>query len=96
MKHYDRDYSVRADFVDFESIDDGLFQCLAQTLSDGRYVVITDTGGMGYPTLDDFNVCVYRSEDSFGDDPSVSLIASATSDNFDNIDAALAAVEFAK
>lgn len=96
QNNYERDYNIRAELPEFDAYDDGRFQALTLTLDDGRYVVITDTGGMDYPTFDDFNVCVYRSEESFGDDPSVSLIASATSDNFSNIEAAIAAVEFAK
>jgi hypothetical protein len=92
QNNYERDYNIRAELPEFDTYDDGRFQALTLTLDDGRYVVITDTGGMDYPTLDDFNVCVYRSEESFGDDPGVSLIASATSDNFSNIESALAAV----
>ena len=93
---YDRDYDLRFDLPEFDLYDDGRFRCLTLTLDDGRYVVITDKDGMGLPEFDDFNVCVYRSEDAFGDDPTDSLIASATSDNFDDIDLALHAVEFAK
>ena len=93
---YDRDYDLRFDLPEFDLYDDGRFRCLTLTLDDGRYVVITDKGGMGLPEFDDFNVCIYRSEDAFGDDPTDSLIASATSDNFDDIDLALHAVEFAK
>jgi|APGre2960657373_1045057.scaffolds.fasta_scaffold65301_4 hypothetical protein len=92
----DRDYNIRAELPEFDAYDDGRFQALTQTLKDGRYMVITDMGGMGYPTFDDFNVCVYRSEESFGDDPGIGLIASATCDNYYNIDAAIAAVENAK
>jgi hypothetical protein len=93
--NYDHDYDLRYELPEFEAYDDGRFRCLTLTLADGRYVVVTDIGGMGYPSFDDFNVCVYRSEQSFGDDPTDSLIASATSDNFDDIEKALAAVEFA-
>ena len=93
---YDRDYDLRFDLPEFDLYDDGRFRCLTLTLEDGRFVVITDKGGMGLPEFDDFNVCVYRSEDAFGDDPTDSLIASATSDNFDDIELALHAVEFAK
>jgi hypothetical protein len=76
----------------FENYDDGRFRCMTLTLDDGRYVVITDTGGMDYPALHDFNVCVYRSENAFGDDPTDSILASATSDQFDDMTAALDAV----
>lgn len=96
MNINDRDYDIRAELPEFEAYDDGRFQALTQTLKDGRYIVITDTGGMDYPTFDDFNVCVYRSEESFGDAPGIGLIASATSDKYDNIDAAIAAVENAQ
>ena len=89
MKHSDRDYSVRADFPDFEAIDDGCFQCLALTLDDGRYVVMTNRGGMGYPEFDDFMVCVYTSEDAFGDDPSTSLLACLDSQGYDDIEDAV-------
>ena len=93
---YDRDYDLRFDLPEFDLYDDGRFRCLTLTLDDGRYIVITDKGGMGLPEFDDFNVCIYRSEDAFGDDPTDSLIASATSDNFNDIELALYAVEFAK
>jgi hypothetical protein len=73
----------------FKPYDDGRFQCLSLTLDDGRYVVITDTGGMGYPEPHDFNVCIYRCEDAFGDDPTDSVLASATSDQFDNLNDAI-------
>ena len=73
----------------FNAYDDGRFQCLSLTLDDGRYVVITDTGGMGYPEPNDFNVCVYRSEDAFGDDPTDSILDSATSDQFGDINDAI-------
>jgi len=92
---YDRDYDLRFDLPEFDLYDDGRFRCLTLTLDDGRYIVITDKGGMGLPEFDDFNVCIYRSEDAFGDDPTDSLIASATSDNFNDIELALYAVEFA-
>jgi hypothetical protein len=93
---YDRDYDLRFDLPEFDVNDDGRFRCFSLVLDDGRFIVITDKGGMDFPTFDDFNVCVYRSEDAFGDDPTDSLIASATSDNFSDIDLALHAVEFAK
>lgn len=94
--NYDRDYDLRYDLPEFDVNDDGRFRCFSLVLDDGRFIVITDKGGMDFPTFDDFNVCVYRSEDAFGDDPTDSLIASATSDNHSHIDAAIAAVEFAK
>lgn len=81
------------DYPDFETIDDGRFQCLALTLDDGRYVVMTNRGGMGYPEFDDFMVCVYTSEDAFGDDPSTSLLQCFTSNEFSDIeDAVLIAI----
>ena len=73
----------------FNAYDDGRFQCLSRTLDDGRYVVVTDTGGMGYPEPHDFNVCVYKSEDAFGDDPTDSILASATSHQFENLNDAI-------
>ena len=76
----------------FKTYDDGRFRCMTLTLDDGRYVVVTDTGGMDYPALHDFNVCVYRSENAFGDDPTDSILACATSDQFDDMTAALEAV----
>jgi len=92
---YDRDYDLRYDLPEFSVNDDGRFRCFSLLLDDGRYIVITDKGGMDFPTFDDFNVCIYRSADAFGDDPTDSLIASATSDDHDDIDRAIAAVEFA-
>ena len=89
----DRDYNIRAEFPEFEALDDGRFRCLAMTLDDGRYIVITDMGGMAYPHFDDFMVCVYRSEEAFGDDPCTSLLGSFTSDEFADIDHALGAAE---
>jgi len=76
----------------FKTYDDGRFRCMTLTLDDGRYVVVTDTGGMDYPALHDFNVCVYTSEGAFGDDPTDSILACATSDQFDDMTAALDAV----
>jgi len=101
MKALDRDYiqSLQADFAadmpDFDVYDDGRFRCLTLTLDDGRYIVITDIGGMDMPTADDFNVCVYVNEQAFGDDPSTSLIDSFTSDKYD-IDTALFNAEASK
>ena len=92
QNNYERDYNIRAELPEFDTYDDGRFQALTLTLDDGRFIVITDTDGMDYPTLDDFNVCVYESEDAFGECP----IASVTSDSFSNIEAAIAAVECAK
>jgi hypothetical protein len=85
----DRDYSVRAELAAFDLYDDGRFQAYTLKLDDGRYVVVTDKDGMGLPTFGDFNACVYKSEEAFGDDPTDSLIASATSDNYDDIELAL-------
>lgn len=85
----DRDYSVCADFPDFEVIQEHGFRALAQTLDDGRYIVITNTGGMDYPTFEDFMVCVYRDEDAFGDDPSTGLLGTFASDRHDDIEDAL-------
>ncbi len=76
-------------YPEFAVLDDGRFRCLAMTLGDGRYVVITDMGGMAYPHFDDFMVCVYRNEDSFGNDPSVSLLGAFASDRHDDIEDAL-------
>ncbi len=81
-------------YPEFTALDDGRFRCLAMTLGDGRYVVITNTGGMEYPHSDDFMVCVYRNAEAFGDDPSVGLLGSFTSDDFADIDHALGAAEF--
>ena len=92
MKTYDRDYDIRNDYPEFEVIQEHGFCALAETLDDGRYIVVTNMGGMDFPTYTDFMVCVYRNEESFGEDPSVSLLASATSDNFSDIDHALNAV----
>jgi len=85
------DRDLRSELPEFEAYDDGRFRCLSLKLEDGRYIVITDTGGMSYPEPGDFNVCVYRSEDAFGDDPTDSILASATSDHFDDIEFAIAA-----
>jgi hypothetical protein len=81
-------------YPEFAVLDDGRFRCLAMTLSDGRYVVITDMGGMAYPDIDDFMVCVYRNAEAFGDDPGVGLLGSFTSDDFADIDHALGAAEY--
>lgn len=98
----DRDYRAacandfRVDLLDFETYDDGRFACLAMTLDDGRYIVITDRGGMAYPTSDDWRACVYTSEDEFCDDPSTSILADASSDDFADIETALHGLEFVK
>lgn len=101
MRHSDRNYlqSLQNDFAtdlhEFDVYDDGRFRCLTLTLDDGRHVVITDTGGMDLPTAKDFNLCVYVSEEAFGDDPTDSIIASFTSDQYD-IDTALFNAEASK
>ena len=96
MQNHDcRDYSIRNELPDFDAYNDGLFQALVMPLEDGRYVVVTDLDGMNMPSYGNFNVCVYRSEEAFWDDPMTGIIASATSDNFENVDLALAAVEVA-
>jgi len=77
-------------FPELIPTDDGRFACLSMTLPDGRYICVTNTGGMGFPTANDFNVCVYRSEEDFGNEP----IHSLTSDDFADLDHALAAAEF--
>ena len=89
----DRDYNIRAEFPEFEALDDGRFRCLAQTLDDGRYIVITDMSGMAYPHFDDFMVCVYRDEDAFPSVEDGDLLGSFTSDEFADIDHALGAAE---
>ena len=86
--------NVRDYYPEFNAMDDGRFRCLAMTLDDGRYVVMTNMGGMDYPTHEDFMVCVYRDEDAFGDDPATGLFGSFTSDDFADIDHALGAAEF--
>ena len=86
--------NVRDYYPEFNAMDDGRFRCLAMTLDDGRYVVMTNTGGMDYPTHEDFMVCVYRDEDAFGDDPATGLFGSFTSDDFADIDHALGVAEF--
>jgi hypothetical protein len=101
MRHSERNYlqSLQNDFAtnlpDFAVYDDGRFRCLTLTLDDGRYLVITDMGGMDLPIAKDFNVCVYVNEQAFGDDPTDSIIASFTSDQYD-IDTALFNAEASK
>ena len=80
-------------YPEFQALDDGRFRCLARTLDDGRYIVITNMGGMGYPEHHDFMVCVYRTKDAFGDDPGTSLLGTFTSDDFADIGHALGAAE---
>jgi hypothetical protein len=80
---------IFAEFPDFAVYDDGRFQAFTVTLDDGRFVVITNTGGMGFPTDDDFLVCVYKSQSAFGDDPTDSLLSSVTSRYFDDMESAL-------
>ena len=54
MKTHDRDYDIRADYPDFEVIQEHGFRALAETLDDGRYIVVTNMGGMDLPTHDAF------------------------------------------
>ena len=89
MKTHDRDYDIRADYPDFEVIQEHGFRALAETLDDGRYIVVTNMGGMDLPTYDDFMVCIYRSEDSFGDDPTVGILGCFSSDRHDDLEDAL-------
>ena len=97
---YDRDYDLRYELPEFDTFAhmtaDGMVRGLCLQLEDGRYVIATDLGGMDMPLADDFEVSVYPSEDAFYEDPHGSRIASATSENFADIDLALYAVEFAK
>ena len=78
----------------FTASDDGRFQCLAMTTDDGRYIVITNRGGMNYPTDADFMVCVYRDEEAFGGDPTDCLFGTFTSDTCANIDEAVEAAQW--
>lgn len=95
----DRDYDksiqsdIRADLPDYEPINERAFDAYAQVFDTGAYVVITDTGGMDYPTATDFLVCVYRSEDAFGDDPTTALLGEFSSDNYDDLLDAVEAAE---
>ena len=81
----DRDYDkavqsdIRADLPDYEDVNGYAFNAYTQTFDTGAHIVITDTSGMGYPTATDFMVCVYRSEDAFGDDPTTALLAEFSS-----------------
>ena len=79
-------------FPELTPSDDGRFACLSMTLPDGRYICVTNTGGMGFPAADDFNVCVYRSEDDLGTEP----IGSFASDEFADLWDALLAAGFCK
>ena len=75
-------------FPELTPSDDGRFACLSMTFPDGRYICVTNMGGMGFPAADNFNVCVYRGEDDLGNEP----IGSFTSDQFADLwDALLAA-----
>ena len=83
---------IPAEFPRLAVYDDNRFQAFTMTLDDGRFVVITNIGGMGFPTADDFLVCVYTTQSAFGDDPTDSLLSSVTSDDFDDMELALSAV----
>ena len=80
-------------FPYLKAIDDGRFRCLVWEPDSGHYVVATNLGGMDYPDLNDFMVCVYRDEQSFGDDPGTSLLDSFTSENCDDLWVAFDAAE---
>jgi len=100
----DRDYDkalqcdIRADLPDYEDVNEYSFNAYTQTFKTGAHIVITDTSGMGYPTATDFLVCVYRSEDAFGDDPTSALLGEFSSygypDLLDAVEAAEAVAEF--
>ena len=83
---------ILEEFPRLAAYDDQRFQAFTMTLDDGRFVVITNTGGMGFPTDDDFLVCVYTTQSAFGDDPTDSLLSSVTSADFEDIKSALSAV----
>ena len=93
MNINDRDYSISAELPDFESYDDGRFRAYTKTADNGRFIVITDRGGMDYPDFDDYYIVVYRSEDAFGDDPGSAVLGLFTSDEYADIDAAVEAAE---
>ena len=89
MQINDRDCDIRNDYPEFDVIQEHGFRAFAETLDDGRYIVVTNMGGMDFPTYTDFMVCVYRDEESFGDDPSVSVLGCFASDRHDDIEDAL-------
>lgn len=80
---------IRADYPEFDSVAGHQYRCLAMTLDSGHYVVLTDKIGLDYPTPDDFLLCVYRDEESFGDDPSDSVIVEFSSNDCASIDDAI-------
>ena len=100
----DRDYDksiqsdIRADLPDYDPVNGYAYNAYEQTFDTGAYVVITDTSGMDYPTATDFLVCVYRDEESFGDDPTSALLGEFSSygyrDLLDAVEAAEAVAEF--
>lgn len=89
MKTNDRDYDIRADYPDFDVIQEHGFRALAMTLDDGRYIVVTNMGGMDLPTYDDFMVVVYRSEDCFPATEEGDILGSFASDRHDDLEDAL-------
>ena len=95
----DRDYDkalqcdIRADLPDYEDVSGHSFNAYTQTFETGAYIVITDTSGMDYPTATDFMVCVYRSEDVFGDDPNTSLLGEFSSYGYPDLLDAVATAE---
>ena len=100
----DRDYDksiqsdICADLPDYDPVNEHSFNAYAQVFDTGAYIVITDTRGADYPTATDFLVCVYRSEDAFGDDPTSALLGEFSSfgypDLLDAVEAAEAVAEF--
>jgi|DEB0MinimDraft_3_1074331.scaffolds.fasta_scaffold140979_2 hypothetical protein len=75
----------------FHFYDDGRVQYLYRTLSNDRFVVVTDLDGMAFPTSDEFMACVYTSENAFNDGEYP--LACADSTQFATINMALDTIE---
>lgn len=89
--------TIRADFPQFDAVQEHHCRYLAMTTDDGRYIVMTDSSGVDYPTADDFLVCVYRDEESFCEEPTDCMLTMWSSDDgislTDAVDAAEAYAE---
>jgi hypothetical protein len=88
-------YDIRADYPEFDAVQEHHCRYIAMTADDGRYIVMTDSSGSDYPSADDYQVCVYKSEDDFCEDPTDSLLDMFTPANSAHLDDALLAAEFA-
>jgi hypothetical protein len=74
-------YDIRSDYPEFDAVQEHHCRYLALTTDNGRYIVMTDSDGSDYPTAKSFQVCVYRDEESFYEEPTDCMMTMFSSDD---------------